>query len=105
MELLDKESINLPQIMKILGDRPYPLKESIKEYLEELEKRKEEEEKKAEDAEIDAAEQALSKDDATATPEGGGDSEAKTTDEAAEDLKDPAKPLDDAAAEKKDDKK
>ena len=40
MELLEKESINLPQIMKILGERPYPLKESIKEYLEELEKRK-----------------------------------------------------------------
>ena len=44
MELLEKESINLPQIMKILGERPYPLKESIKEYLEELEKRKQEEE-------------------------------------------------------------
>lgn len=39
-ELLEHESINLPQIMKILGDRPYPLKESIKEYLQELEKRK-----------------------------------------------------------------
>ena len=38
--LLEKESINLPEIMKVLGDRPYPLKESIKEYLEELEKRK-----------------------------------------------------------------
>ena len=38
-ELLEKESINLPQIMKILGDRPFPLKESIREYLEELEKR------------------------------------------------------------------
>ena len=43
-ELLEHESINLPQIMKILGDRPYPLKESIKEYLQELEKRKQEEE-------------------------------------------------------------
>ena len=40
-ELLKHESINLPQIIKILGDRPYPLKESIKEYLDELEKRKE----------------------------------------------------------------
>ena len=38
--LLEKESINLPQIMEVLGDRPYPLKESIKEYLAELEKRK-----------------------------------------------------------------
>ena len=40
-ELLKHESINLPQIIKVLGDRPYPLKESIKDYLEELENRKE----------------------------------------------------------------
>jgi len=33
--------------MKVLGDRPYPLKESIKEYLEELEKRRQEEENAA----------------------------------------------------------
>lgn len=46
--LLEKESINLPEIMKVLGDRPYPLKESIREYLEELEKRKEDETKEAE---------------------------------------------------------
>lgn len=38
-ELLEHESINLPQIMKVLGDRPYPLKETIKDYLEELNKR------------------------------------------------------------------
>ena len=41
--LLEKESINLPQIMEVLGDRPFPLKESIKEYLAELEKRKHDE--------------------------------------------------------------
>ena len=41
--LLEKESINLPQIMKVLGERPYPLKESIREYLDELEKRQQEE--------------------------------------------------------------
>ena len=29
--------------MEVLGDRPFPLKESIKQYLEELQKRKEEE--------------------------------------------------------------
>lgn len=39
-ELLEHESINLPQIIKVLGDRPYPMKESLKEYLQELEKRK-----------------------------------------------------------------
>lgn len=32
-ELLDKESINLPVIIKVLGDRPFELKESVKEYL------------------------------------------------------------------------
>jgi len=38
--------------MTVLGDRPYPLKESIKEYLEELEKRRQDEEA----LEVDAAE-------------------------------------------------
>jgi len=56
-ELLEKESINLPEIMKILGDRPYPLKESIREYLEELEKRKQEEEA---EKEIESAKAAMS---------------------------------------------
>ena len=46
-KLLEKESINLPEIMEVLGERPYPLKESIKEYLKELEKRKQEEEEHA----------------------------------------------------------
>jgi hypothetical protein len=32
-ELLAKESIGLPDIIRILGERPYPLKESLKEYL------------------------------------------------------------------------
>ena len=32
-ELLEHESINLPQIIKVLGDRPFPMKESLKEYL------------------------------------------------------------------------
>ena len=39
-ELLAKESISLPDIVRILGDRPYPLKESIRQYLEELKTRK-----------------------------------------------------------------
>jgi hypothetical protein len=61
--LLEKESINLPEIMAILGERPYPLKDSVKEYLEELEKRKADEEEikfddsadKEADEEVDAA--------------------------------------------------
>lgn len=36
-ELLEKETINLPQIIKILGDRPFAMKENLKVYLEELE--------------------------------------------------------------------
>lgn len=54
-KLLEKESINLPEIMKVLGERPYPLKESIREYLEELEQRKEVENA---EAEVEAAEAA-----------------------------------------------
>ena len=34
--LLAKETISLPDIVDILGDRPYPMKESVKEYLEEM---------------------------------------------------------------------
>ena len=59
--LLEKESINLPEIMKVLGDRPYPLKESIREYLEELERRKAEE---AINEEMDAAQQAMTEEEA-----------------------------------------
>lgn len=33
-ELLDKETLTLNHIIKILGERPYPMKESMKEYLE-----------------------------------------------------------------------
>jgi len=35
-ELLEKESINLPQIINIIGERPFPMKESLREYLTEL---------------------------------------------------------------------
>lgn len=43
----------MPQIMKVLGERPYPLKENIRKYIEELEQREKEEEelKVKEDAE------------------------------------------------------
>lgn len=56
-ELIKKESITLPDLVRILGDRPYPLKETVKEYLEELRDRntKDEEEaaKKAANTPID----------------------------------------------------
>ena len=37
--LLEHESINLPQIIKVLGERPFEMKESIKDYLREIENR------------------------------------------------------------------
>ena len=52
---MEHESINLPQIMKVLGDRPFPLKESVREYLEELEKRQHKEEGEAADAAMKAS--------------------------------------------------
>ena len=48
-ELLAKETLSLPDIMRILGDRPYPLKDSIKEYLCELEDRQQKEDQKKKD--------------------------------------------------------
>jgi len=46
-KLIEKESINLVDIVDTLGERPFPMKESLKEYLTELRgrKAKEEEEK------------------------------------------------------------
>jgi len=43
--LLERETLNLPDLVDILGQRPYPLKESIQEYLQELRERRDEEEK------------------------------------------------------------
>jgi len=34
--LLAKETLSLPDIVDVLGPRPYPIKESVKDYLEEL---------------------------------------------------------------------
>ena len=51
--LLEKETINLPDIIKTLGERPHGMSETITEYLDELNQRlkKEEEDKlKAEEA-------------------------------------------------------
>jgi hypothetical protein len=42
--LLTKETLALPDIVDVLGQRPYPLKDSLLEYLEELRERKVEEE-------------------------------------------------------------
>lgn len=39
VRLLEKETLALPDIVEILGPRPFPLKASILEYLEELKER------------------------------------------------------------------
>ena len=44
-ELLAKETLSLPEIVDILGPRPFPLKETLKEYLTELRDRKESDDK------------------------------------------------------------
>lgn len=41
--LLEKEVVTLPDLIEILGERPWPLKENIREYLEEVKERAKEE--------------------------------------------------------------
>lgn len=48
----------MPEIIEVIGDRPFPMKESIKNYLAEMEKRRQDEEAEAASKkEEDAAEQ------------------------------------------------
>jgi len=54
-ELLEKETLSLPDIVDILGPRPFPVKESIMEYLTELRTRKEQEDELAAEQEKRAA--------------------------------------------------
>lgn len=42
--LLEKETISLPDIVEILGPRPFPHKSNLVEYLEELKERVKEDE-------------------------------------------------------------
>lgn len=49
--MLAKESIGLPDIIKILGERPFEMKENVREYLQEMIERKDKEDA----AEVDAA--------------------------------------------------
>ena len=37
---MEKETLSLPDIVDTLGQRPFPLKENIQEYLHELRERK-----------------------------------------------------------------
>jgi len=42
--LLEKETISLPDIVDVLGPRPFPQKQSLLDYLEELKERNREDE-------------------------------------------------------------
>jgi len=42
-KLLEKEVLTLPDLIEILGERPFPMKENIKEYLAEVKERNKEE--------------------------------------------------------------
>jgi len=63
--LLEKETVNLPDIIEVLGTRPFGMNEVMEEYLAELKSReqkdkeeaalKKEQEEKEEKEEIDAA--------------------------------------------------
>ena len=59
VRLLEKETLALPDIVEILGPRPFPMKANILEYLEELKERVIEDEqikiKEEEDAKLQAA--------------------------------------------------
>ena len=59
VRLLEKETLALPDIVEILGPRPFPMKNNILEYLEELKERVKEDEqikiKEEEDAKLHAA--------------------------------------------------
>lgn len=64
--LLEKETINLPDIVSVLGDRPFGMSETITEYLDELKQRTQKEEedklKAEEEAEVEAAKSKLDED-------------------------------------------
>ena len=62
-ELLAKESIGLPDIIRILGDRPFPMKETVREYLQEMLDRKEKEDKAVPTEEDTTAEQSDKKEE------------------------------------------
>lgn len=87
--------------MKVLGDRPYPLKESIREYLDELEKRKEQE---IINEEIDAAAQAMEPTDEPADTENKttqADDDAESTKEEGDQKQDESSNIDDVNNKKK----
>ena len=51
-----KETLALPDLIEVLGQRPYPLKSSLLEYLQELKERKTEESQKKEEEKVKSEE-------------------------------------------------
>lgn len=76
--LLEKETIALPDIVEVLGPRPYPQKKELLDYLEELKERAlgEAEEQDAAAAEAEAKEK---EDDTDSDAEAAEDSQAAET--------------------------
>lgn len=50
-KLLEKETLSLPDIVDILGPRPFPMKQNILEYLQELREREVVKDEASEDGE------------------------------------------------------
>ena len=88
--LLDKEVLALPDLLDVLGERPFPMKETMKEYLEELNRRKEENEAKAEDEDQteDETEDDDKKSDDTSDDKSDDTADDKSGDESTESKKD-----------------
>jgi hypothetical protein len=81
---MEKETVNLPDIIDVLGKRPYGMNEYMTEYLEELQQRKEKDEKLA----MEEAEQEKTLDETLAE-------DSEPSDEETKPLDDETKPSDD----------
>jgi len=81
-QLLDKETMNLPMIIDVLGERPFGMNETMSNYLDELTKRKQKEDKLKAEKEVDAAQTELSKSLDENDAESGEDSKEKPDAEA-----------------------
>ena len=90
--LLEKETIALPDIVEVLGPRPYPQKKELMDYLEELKERRIEEEEKAAQAAMDAESEEKKPED-----EGEDGEQKKNEDEADKDASKEADDKSDAA--------
>jgi len=108
--LLEKETLSLPEIVEIMGPRPFPMKETLKEYLQELKDRAvlDEEairdEKEREDAyKIEMADKIKFDVDAEEEPEEKEVSEEKATKKMEDGAKDIEKDAAEKPTEKKDD--